>query len=65
MAALPEASTAQIHHRAIRPLMPGTGTATTMDRKAIASRVPYGEWSQKMVEDFGLSDVITIHFNYL
>ena len=39
--------------------------AAEICRQAIASRVPYGEWSQKMVEDFGLSDVITIHFNYL
>ena len=33
-------------------------------RQAIASRVPYGKWTEKMVEDFGFSDIITIHFNY-
>ena len=33
-------------------------------RQAIASRVPFGEWTQKMVDDFGQTDEITIHFNY-
>ena len=33
-------------------------------RQAIASRVPFGEWTQKMIDDFGQSDEITIHFNY-
>ena len=33
-------------------------------RQAIASRVPYGKWTEKMIEDFGFSDIITIHFNY-
>lgn len=33
-------------------------------RQAIASRIPFGEWTQKMIDDFGQSDEITIHFNY-
>ena len=33
-------------------------------RQAIASRVPFGIWTPDMVDDFGQSDVITIHFNY-
>ena len=33
-------------------------------RQAIASRVPYGNWTQEMINDFGQSDVITINFNY-
>ena len=33
-------------------------------RQAILSRVPYGDWTEKMIEDFGISDEITIHFNY-
>ena len=33
-------------------------------RQAIASRVPFGEWTQKMIDDFGQTDEITIHFNY-
>lgn len=37
---------------------------TELCRQAIASRVPFGEWTQKMIEDFGQTDEITIHFNY-
>lgn len=33
-------------------------------RQAILSRVPYGNWTDQMIEDFGISDEITIHFNY-
>lgn len=38
---------------------------TELCRQAIASRVPFGEWSDKMIEDFGKSDEITINFRYL
>jgi hypothetical protein len=33
-------------------------------RQAIASRVPFGNWTPEMKDDFGESDTITIHFNY-
>ena len=33
-------------------------------RQAIASRVPFGPWSDKMIEDFGKSDEVTISFLY-
>jgi len=33
-------------------------------RQAIASLAPFGEWNDKMIEEFGNSDVITITFNY-
>lgn len=33
-------------------------------RQAIASRVPFGEWSKKMKQDFGTSDFVKISFSY-
>ena len=33
-------------------------------RQAIASRVPFGLWTDKMIKDFGKSDEITINFRY-
>lgn len=33
-------------------------------RQAIASRVPFGQWSEKMIRDFGKSDEVTITFSY-
>ena len=33
-------------------------------RQAIASRAPFGEWTQKMIEEFGESDEVSITFNY-
>ena len=33
-------------------------------RQAIVSRVPFGKWSAKMIEDFGGSDEVTINFLY-
>ena len=33
-------------------------------RQAIASRVPFGQWSEKMIRDFGKSDEFTISFSY-
>jgi len=33
-------------------------------RQAIASRAPFGEWTDQMIEEFGASDQITITFNY-
>jgi len=38
--------------------------AAELCRQAIASRVPFGEWSEKMIQDFGQSDQITINFRY-
>ena len=42
----------------------GSTLPAELCRQAIASRVPYGEWTQQMIDDFGKSDEITIHFNY-
>jgi hypothetical protein len=33
-------------------------------RQAIASRAPFGQWTQKMIEEFGESDEVSITFNY-
>ena len=41
-----------------------TSLPAELCRQAIASRVPYGEWTQQMIDDFGQTDEITIHFNY-
>jgi hypothetical protein len=43
----------------------GYSLAAELCRQAIASRVPFGEWTEKMVNDFGQSDEITISFKYL
>ena len=42
----------------------GYSLAAELCRQAIASRVPFGEWSEKMIQDFGQSDQITINFKY-
>ena len=42
----------------------GYSLAAELCRQAIASRVPFGEWTEKMVKDFGKSDQITINFQY-
>jgi hypothetical protein len=33
-------------------------------RQAIASRVPFGSWTEEMIKDFGKSDDVTISFRY-
>ena len=33
-------------------------------RQAIASRVPFGTWTDEMIKEFGQSDEITISFRY-
>ena len=33
-------------------------------RQAIASRVPFGIWTEEMIKDFGQSDEVTISFRY-
>ena len=38
--------------------------AAELCRQAIASRVPFGEWTDRMIQDFGKSDEITISFSY-
>ena len=43
----------------------GYSLAAELCRQAIASRVPFGEWTEKMIKDFGQSDQITISFQYL
>lgn len=43
----------------------GYSLAAELCRQAIASRVPFGEWTEKMINDFGQSDEITISFKYL
>ena len=42
----------------------GESLPSELCRQAIASRVPFGPWSDKMIEDFGKSDEITISFLY-
>jgi hypothetical protein len=42
----------------------GESLPSELCRQAIASRVPFGYWSDKMIEDFGKSDEITISFLY-
>jgi hypothetical protein len=43
----------------------GYSLAAELCRQAIASRVPFGKWSEKMINDFGQSDEITLSFKYL
>ena len=38
--------------------------STELCRQAIASRSPFGIWTEKMIEEFGYSDEISITFNY-
>lgn len=38
--------------------------STELCRQAIASRSPFGVWTEKMIEEFGYSDEISITFNY-
>lgn len=40
------------------------GLPAELCRQAIASRVPFGEWTDRMIQDFGKSDQITISFSY-
>jgi hypothetical protein len=42
----------------------GYSLAAELCRQAIASRVPFGEWTEKMINDFGLSDEMTLNFQY-
>ena len=42
----------------------GNSPPTDLCRQAIASRVPFGEWTSAMIEDFGEFDEITLSFNY-
>ena len=41
-----------------------SGLPAELCRQAIASRVPFGEWTDRMIQDFGKSDQITISFSY-
>lgn len=43
----------------------GYSLAAELCRQAIASRVPFGKWTSKMISDFGQSDEITLSFQYL
>lgn len=42
----------------------GYSLAAELCRQAVASRVPFGEWTDKMITDFGQSDEITLSFQY-
>jgi len=42
----------------------GYSLAAELCRQAIASRVPFGKWTEKMIKDFGQSDEITLNFQY-
>lgn len=42
----------------------GYSLAAELCRQAVASRVPFGKWTDKMVSDFGQSDEITLSFQY-
>ena len=42
----------------------GDSVPAEICRQAIVSRVPFGKWSSKMIEDFGGSDEVTINFLY-
>jgi hypothetical protein len=42
----------------------GYSLAAELCRQAIASRVPFGQWTEKMINDFGLSDEMTLNFQY-
>ena len=41
-----------------------TSLASELCRQAIASRAPFGEWDDAMIDEVGQSDQITITFNY-
>ena len=43
----------------------GDMLAAELCRQAIASRAPFGEWTQEMIQDFGHTDQVTIKFEYL
>ena len=42
----------------------GESLPAELCRQAIASRVPFGQWNQDMINDFGDSDTVTISFLY-
>ena len=42
----------------------GDSVPSEICRQAISSRVPFGKWTAKMIEDFGGSDEVTINFLY-
>lgn len=42
----------------------GESVPADLCRQAIASRSPFGEWSDKMINDFGSTDEVTINFLY-
>jgi len=42
----------------------GASLAAELCRQAIASRAPFGNWSEDMISDFGKFDEITISFTY-
>jgi hypothetical protein len=42
----------------------GDSVPVEICRQAIVSREPFGKWSAKMIEDFGISDEVTINFLY-
>jgi hypothetical protein len=42
----------------------GKSLPAELCRQAIASRVPFGQWNQDMINDFGNSDTVTISFLY-
>lgn len=42
----------------------GKSLPAELCRQAIASRVPFGQWNQDMINDFGDSDTVTISFLY-
>lgn len=42
----------------------GYSLAAELCRQAVASRVPFGVWTDKMITDFGQSDEITLSFQY-
>ena len=42
----------------------GQSLPAELCRQAIASRVPFGQWNQEMINDFGNSDTVTISFLY-
>ena len=42
----------------------GASLAAELCRQAIASRAPFGNWTEEMISDFGKFDEITISFSY-
>ena len=42
----------------------GASLAAELCRQAIASRAPFGNWTEDMISDFGKFDEITISFRY-